>query len=96
MTFKTKIFLGIAAYAITGGLCAVAGYFSAKNKILNQSKGELVVEENGTDVPNLYLRFVKAEDLNAVRSADCVVCKVIKADTGPKIFRGVKREIGKA
>lgn len=96
MKFETKIILGITSYAITGALCAIVGYLSARNKILSQSNGELVVEENGSDIPNLYLRFPKAEDLNAIRSADCVVCKVIKADTGPKIFKGVKHEIGKA
>lgn len=95
MINKTALLL-TAGFAATGGLCSALGYLYARHKILKQSRGELVVEENGTDVPNLYLRFVKAEDLNAVRSAECVVCKVIKADIGPKIFKGVKREVGKA
>lgn len=91
-----KTLLLTSAFAVVGAACSLLGYFYARHKILNESKGELVVEENGTNTPNLYLRFVKADDLLAVRAADCIVCKVVKADTKPKMFKGAAREVGEA
>ncbi len=85
-----------SAFAAIGTACSLFGYFYARHQILKESKGELVVEENGTDSPNLYLRFVKADDLLAVRNADCVVCKVIKADARSKIYAGTKRKVNEA
>ncbi len=96
LNIKQRSFILTAAFAITGGLCAAFGYLYANHKILKQSAGELVVEENGTDTPNLYLRFVNAKDLNMVRTSECVVCKVVKADMKPKIFKGKNRTINEA
>ncbi len=85
-----------SAFAAVGTAGSLFGYFYARHQILKESKGELVVEENGTPTPNLYLRFLTAEDLNAVRTADCVVCRVIKTDMKPITFEGKPHEINKA
>lgn len=95
MISKTTLLL-TSAFTAVGAICSLFGYFYARHEILNASKGELVVEENGTDAPNLYLRFVKEDDFLSVKNSDCVICKVVKANTKPKIFKGIKREVGEA
>lgn len=93
---KPVIFLQTAIVSLTGGLCMAAGYLYAQHRINKHSKGELVVEENGTSTPNLYLRLATPTDLNNVRTAKYVVCKVIKIDSNHAMLKGKPHEGGEA
>lgn len=77
---KTNVFLLIGGFVVANGLSSAFGYFYAKRRILRQSKGELVVEDLGAGDLNLYLKFASDKDLNSVRTAECIVCKIVKTN----------------
>lgn len=89
---KRKALLLVGTHLVVGSMCWITGYFCAHRAIFKQCKGELMVEENETRTPNLYLRFTTEKDLHAIRKSKYVVCKIIKTNAPER----KRHETGKA
>ena len=89
---KRKVLLLVGAHIIVGSMCWITGYFCAHRAIFKKCKGELVVEENETRTPNLYLHFATENDLRVIHKSKYMVCKIIKTNA----CKGTRHETGKA